>query len=223
MDTDQLQMEAEITLVGDVDWNMARDCDTQIALQVFDGGVVEFVGKRQLDESGPLFERDVEPFADVPCQVTQFRRPQRAVRVGAQRQAGVRPAAGYLLDVGEERVEGLLRQEGRGCDGHIFADGLHEFGVASGLLLFHLLQQLVVSFHVGIAVRPGGDSRFYIGSFLDELDSYCLSAVLGLLGDNSPGAFCFVNLQFLPIDGRGERVFYKPTVDVSLQHTAQND
>ena len=116
MDTDQLQMEAEITLVGDVDWNMARDCDTQIALQVFDGGVVEFVGKRQLDESGPLFERDVEPFADVPCQVTQFRRPQRAVRVGAQRQAGVRPAAGYLLDVGEERVEGLLRQEGRGCD-----------------------------------------------------------------------------------------------------------
>ena len=100
MDTDQLQMEAEIALVGYVDWNMARDCDPQVALQVFDGGVVEFVGERQFDEPGPLFERDVEPFSDVPCQVAQFRRPQRAVRVGAQRQAGVRPAAGYLLDVG---------------------------------------------------------------------------------------------------------------------------
>ena len=97
MAADQFQMEAEIALVGDVDWNMARDCDTQIALQVFDGGVVELVGKRQLDEPGSLFERDVEPFADVPCQVAQLRRPQRAVRVGAQRQAGVRPAAGYLL------------------------------------------------------------------------------------------------------------------------------
>ena len=223
MDADQLQMEAEIALVGDVDWNMARDCDTQIALQVFDGGVVEFVGKRQLDESGPLFEREVEPFADVPCQVAQFRRPQRVFRVGAQRQAGVRPAAGHLLDVGEEGVEGLLRQEGRGCDGHIFADGLHKFGVASGLLLFHLLQQLVVSFHIGIAVRPGGDSRFVPGGLLDGLDSYCLSVVLGLLGDSSPGAFCFVSLQLLPIGGRGERVFYKPTVDVPLQHTAQND
>ena len=28
MDADQLQMEAEIALVGYVDWNMARDCDT---------------------------------------------------------------------------------------------------------------------------------------------------------------------------------------------------
>lgn len=195
MAADQLQMEAEIAFVGYVDWNMAQDCDTQIALQVFDGGVVEFVGERQLDESGPLFERDVEPFADVPCQVAQFRRPQRAVRIGAQRQAGVRPAAGYLLDVGKEGVESFLRQEGRGCNGHIFTDGLHKFGVASGLLLFHLLQQLVVSFHVGIAVRPGGDSRFYIGSFLDGFDSYCLSAVLGLLGDNSPGASYFVSIQ----------------------------
>ena len=42
----QLQMETEIVLVGDVDWNMARDCDTQVALQVFDGGVVEFVRER---------------------------------------------------------------------------------------------------------------------------------------------------------------------------------
>ena len=85
MAADQLQMEAEIALVGYVDWNMGRDCDTQVALQVFDGGVVEFVGERQLDEPGPLFERDVEPLADVPCQVAQLRRPQRAVRVGAQR------------------------------------------------------------------------------------------------------------------------------------------
>ena len=46
MDADQLQMEAEIALVGYVDWNMARDCDTQVALQVFDGGVVEFVRER---------------------------------------------------------------------------------------------------------------------------------------------------------------------------------
>lgn len=223
MDADQLRMEAEIAFVGDVDWNMARGCDPQVALLVFDGGVVELVGKRQLDESGPLFERDVEPFADVPCQVAQLRRPQRAVRVGAQRQAGVRPAAGHLLDVGKEGVEGLLRQEGRGCNGHIFADGLHEFGVASGLLLFHLLQQLVVSFHVGIAVRPGGDSRCDLGGLLDGLDFYCLSAILGLLGDGSPGAFCFGNLQLLPIGGREERVFYKPTVDVPLQYTTQDN
>lgn len=166
---------------------------------------------------------DVEPLADVPCQVAQLRRPQRVVRVGAQRQAGVRPAAGYLLDVGKEGVESFLRQEGRGCNGHIFTDGLHKFGVASDLLLFHLLQQLVVSFHVGISVRPGGDSRFDLGDLLDGLDSYCLSAVLGLLDDSSPGAFCFGNLQLLPIGGREERVFYQPTVEVPLQHTAQND
>ena len=45
VDADQLQMDAEIALVGYVDWNMARDCDTQVALQVFDGSVVEFVGE----------------------------------------------------------------------------------------------------------------------------------------------------------------------------------
>lgn len=56
MDTDQLQMEAEIALVGDVDWNMARDCDTQVALQVFDGGVVEFVGNDRLMNLVTLLE-----------------------------------------------------------------------------------------------------------------------------------------------------------------------
>ena len=57
MAANQLQMEAEIALVGDVDRDMARGCDAQVALHVFDGCVVELVWERQLDESGPVFER----------------------------------------------------------------------------------------------------------------------------------------------------------------------
>ena len=169
MDTDQLQMEAEIALVGYVDWNMARDCDTQVALQVFDGGVVEFVRERQLDEPGPLFERDVEPFADVPCQVAQLRRPQRVIRVGAQRQAGVRPAAGHLLDVGEEGVEGLLRQEGRGPKSYNFViylvmdalttsfcfDSMHCLSVSINrvyILLLTILYRVVMSERISLNV-----------------------------------------------------------------------
>ena len=157
------------------------------------------MGERQFEELGPIFERSAEALADVPCQVVQLRRPQWAVRVGVQRQAGVRPAASHVLDIGEEGVEGLLRQEGGGYEGHIFADGIHEFGVVLGLLLLHLLQQLGVFLHVGIAVRPSGDSCFGLFGGFRDLGRYGLC---GFFGRGLHGLFGRLNLfdGFGPLD-----------------------
>ena len=168
MAADQLQMEAEIALVGYVDWNMAWDCDTQVALQVFDGGVVEFVGKRQFDEQGSLFEREVEPLADVPCQVAQLRRPQRAVRIGAQRQAGVRPAAGICSM--------LVRRVSRAfCDRKGAVATVTYSRMASMSSAWRRASCCFISssnwlyLPCRIAVRPGGDSRFDLVASLTGL------------------------------------------------------